>query len=382
MLSSAHAALSPAVIVAVVLVSCVRCGSERRGAPSDSVSTRPPGAAGSSTGTSLTGPLQTADFVIAGISSGADSASVIAALGRPGSVDVQGHPWDSAGLRVWHYPDLDILISGSVEAITIKTPAVATARGIRVGDTVQRLRAAYGEPEGGGGASWTYSDPGDPSGLLAMQFRTQRDTVASISLGYSGYDSPPPPWQWARAPWLISVDGIGPITRRTSEQDLILQLGPEAVIRDSIYLGEGESELGTILFRGDSLRQLQISWVDWSEARRTPREILLRGRASVWRTREGVTLGTSLRDLEALNRRPFRLSGWGWDYGGQDCTWEGGRLGAPLTGVRLRLGEGRLSDLPEAEEHELQGDSCRSSSLRSMQRLNPVVVEIRVRFEQ
>src|SRR3990172_7822475 len=76
MLSSAHAALSPAVIVAVVLVSYVRCGSERRGAPSDSVSTRPPGAAGSSTGTSLAGPLQTADFVIAGISSGADSASV------------------------------------------------------------------------------------------------------------------------------------------------------------------------------------------------------------------------------------------------------------------------------------------------------------------
>lgn len=375
------ARLFPAVLAAVLVLAAAGCRSERDEAPADSLASGPRGAADSVPGTRPTGPVQEADFAVAGVALGADSASVRAALGRPDSVEVQGHPFDSAGLRVWHYRDLDAEIAGSVERITIRTPAVATARGARVGDAAERLRAAYGEPGGRTATSWRYADEEDPSGLPpALEFRMQADRVAGITLGLTGYDSPPPPWQWARPPWFISGEGIGPITRATSEQDLIDRFGAGEVVRDTIYLGEGETEVGTILFRADSLRRIEISWEDWTEARRTPRVISLRGRASAWRTREGVTLGRRLRDLEALNGRPFQLAGWGHDYGGQDCTWAGGRLGAPLTGVRLSFSEGRLSDLPEAEERVLQGDSCRSSSLHAMQRLNPEVVEIRIVF--
>ncbi|MEK7667519.1 MAG: hypothetical protein AAB409_02615 [Gemmatimonadota bacterium] len=362
----------------LVLAAAAGCRSERGEAPADSLASQPH--AERSPGTAPTGPIQEADVVVAGVALGADSASVMTALGRPESVAVRGHPFDTAGLRVWHYRDVIVELAGSVERITIRTPAAATARGVRVGDAAERLRAAYGEPGGRTATSWRYANDEDPSGLPpALEFRMQADRVMGISLGLAGYDSPPPPWRWARPPWFISGEGIGPITRATSEQELFDRFGAEEVARDTIYLGEGETEVGAILFRADSLRRLEIRWADWTEARRTPREISLRGRASVWRTRGGVTLGRSLRDLEALNGRPFQLAGWDYGEGGRHCTWAGGQLGASLRGVFLSFAQG-AGDITQAESDALEVDSCLSSSFRAMQRLNPVVVEIRIVF--
>ncbi|MBI4543407.1 MAG: hypothetical protein HY705_10280 [Gemmatimonadetes bacterium] len=374
-----HARLIPAVLAAtLVLAADTGCRSERGEPPADTLASRP--RTESVTGTPPSGPIQEADFSVAAVALGTDSARVVAALGRPESVEVRGHPFDSAGLRVWHYRDVIVEIAGSVERITLRSPAVTTARGVRVGDVTERVRAAYGESVVRTPTSWKYSDDDDPSGLPpAVEFRMEGNRVAAVTLGLSGYDSPPPPWQWARPPWFISGEGIGPISRSTSEEELLDRFGPEEVARDTIYLGEGEWAVGTVLFPGDSLREIEIEWED-ADARRSPLVITLRGTAAVWRTREGVTLGRSLRDLEALNGRPFELAGWGWDYGGSDCSWGGGRLAAPLANVRLGFSEAGLSDLPDAEQHVLSGDSCRSSAMRPMQRLNPVVVEIRIVF--
>jgi hypothetical protein len=41
------------------------------------------------------------------------------------------------------------------------------------------------------------------------------------------------------------------------------------------------------------------------------------GGACEWKAAHGITLGTSLVQLERLNRHPFTLAGFGWDYGGR-----------------------------------------------------------------
>lgn len=278
-------------------------------------------------------------------------------------------------MRVWHYRGrgIEVALTRSIEGVTLTTPATATARGVRVGDPGERVRAAYGEPQGGTAQSWRYDDDSDPSGLHGIEVRIQGDRVASIYLDQTGRGNEPPPWEWARPPWVISGEGLGPITRRTSEQDLIRLLGSQNVTRDSIFLGMGESELGTILFAADSLRRVEIRWTEWEPAPRAPKRISIGGR-SVWRTREGVTIGTHLQYLERLNGRTFTFSGWGWELGGRVCSWEGGRLDSLLRGVYLRLAPLRHVDT------SVFGEECRSSSHLTMRGVAPVVGYIEVVF--
>ena len=56
------------------------------------------------------------------------------------------------------------------------------------------------------------------------------------------------------------------------------------------------------------------------------RLIVVRATKTRWKSAEGVTIGVSLRTLERLNRRPFRLSGFAWDGGGGVRNWSGGVL--------------------------------------------------------
>jgi hypothetical protein len=41
-----------------------------------------------------------------------------------------------------------------------------------------------------------------------------------------------------------------------------------------------------------------------------------------WRTAEGITIGTPLRELERFNRRPFRLAGFAVDGAGAVVSWK------------------------------------------------------------
>ncbi|MFQ6045515.1 MAG: hypothetical protein ACE5PT_04025 [Gemmatimonadales bacterium] len=181
--------------------------------------------------------------------------------------------------------------------------------------------------------------------------------------------------------WLIAPgERVGPVERGTSEDALSSRVGSGNLAHEDIALGEGETEPGTVVFPDDSLLRLEILW-EHPEVNVAPREIRLGGSASLWRTVHGITLGTSLRELEKLNGGPFTLAGWGWDYGGSVYHWNGGVLDDELPGVFLRLDSGRWDRLSGEEASQLDGDEGRSSALPAMQRLNPVVVEIRVTFE-
>jgi hypothetical protein len=93
----------------------------------------------------------------------------------------------------------------------------------------------------------------------------------------------------------------------------------------------------------------------------------------------GVSLGTSLSELESLNGRPFKLFGFSWDYAGTVSGWDGGRLdslwrGGPENKVLVWL---RLSPdsagYQSSHSHEVAGDRVFSSSLPAMRALNPRV---------
>ena len=184
--------------------------------------------------------------------------------------------------------------------------------------------------------------------------------------------------------WLI-VPGVrvGPISELTSEAELQGIFGVENVEAIDVELGEGFSEPGTAVFPDDAARRIEIAWTDSS--RSAPKEVRITGEASSWRTSEGISLGSTLKEIERINGYPFRLAGFAFDYGGTITGCGRGRL-AMLgcndgSGVRLeRQVVLRLSPGNEAralpEYGQVIGDREFSSGHPAMQALDPSVYQM------
>lgn len=179
--------------------------------------------------------------------------------------------------------------------------------------------------------------------------------------------------------WLFASDPAGDAVHATdTEQALRTRYGAENLASERIHLGEGETVPGTVIFPSDSSRRLTVIWED-TVARTRPTRVTIGSRQTRWFVIPGVSIGTSLSELERLNGRPFKLFGFSWDYAGTVSAWEGGRLdslwrGGPENKVLVWL---RLSPdstgYESSHSREVAGDKTFSSSLAAMRALNPRV---------
>jgi hypothetical protein len=151
-------------------------------------------------------------------------------------------------------------------------------------------------------------------------------------------------------PWLIRANGEkGSINAHTTRQDLVKLYGASNVVdRD---LADGEDTVpGTVLFPNDPQREIEILWKD-PNIRSAPECAHIWGKRSRWHGVGGVTLGTSVSELERLNGRPFHLAltNDGTDMAQETISWRGGFLekefrgnghivlliqGSPIEGVK------------------------------------------------
>jgi hypothetical protein len=172
----------------ILLVAVIACASEpspRSATASDTstVLTSVPSAGGTAAHPSVLKPLDSTDFVLAGLTEGGDSTSVLARLGRPDSVTVDKNPYDTGGhLPTWHYRGLDVdFIEAAIQGFEITGPQIRTARAIGVGDTEERLITAYGEPNSRLDDLWSYDDPRHDLHTIAFTIRTGR--IVKIFIG-------------------------------------------------------------------------------------------------------------------------------------------------------------------------------------------------------
>jgi hypothetical protein len=179
---------------------------------------------------------------------------------------------------------------------------------------------------------------------------------------------------------------VGPIVGDTSEHDLVALYGREQVQPADLSLGEGQTVPGTILFPEDPTKTLEILWKQAD--RHGVREARIRREGTGWRTSKGVSIGTSLKEIERINGRPFVLMGFDWDYGGTILHGNGGALGelgrqekGGILGrtLLLRL-EPRGGPQNSPDYIKVKGSREFSSGHPSMQALNPVVYEMIVTF--
>jgi len=201
-------------------------------------------------------------------------------------------------------------------------------------------------------------------------------------------------------PWLV-VPGksVGPITALTTRADLVRYFGANHV-HDEMAGPGGDSEavLATVVNGNGPGSSVVIFWDKLDSTGKHPdvaaHPDFLRlcygnegqgKRHCKWHLANGISIGTSLRELEALNGRGFDLSGFGWDYSGTITDWKGGKLGGELRGcglVALALEPREANPGPDGAKllMAVTGDQTFASSDPAMQQVNPVVDSIGVTF--
>lgn len=198
-----------------------------------------------------------------------------------------------------------------------------------------------------------------------------------VLMGLLAGESSPGPLVWAQtqpaAKKFVIVPGVrvGDITAQTTRDDLVRLYGKHNVSGEEIAGAEGEMYPGVILFPHDRHKQLALFWKDAAN-KRYPGTIRISGIATVWKTENGITLGTSLKKLEKLNGRPFILYGFGWDFGGEVTSFEKGNLDRFRLGLRFEPHD----KTPEKDLYAVSGEELFSSSHPVLQKMNPKVSEI------
>ncbi len=112
----------------------------------------------------------------------------------------------------------------------------------------------------------------------------------------------------------------------------------------------------TILFP-DTKNQVNIYWKD--EANKTKlSHILITEKGTDWKTKEGITIGTGVKELEKLNEKPFSFSGLDGYYPGK-IDWQEGYFSKKKMSGSL---EYPTEDVPDEFAGLLGEDMIESSS--------------------
>ena len=173
----------------------------------------------------------------------------------------------------------------------------------------------------------------------------------------------------------------GPFGRGASHASLAEIVGKQSLVFTRVDGPEGTKIAATVLFPKTPDRRLELIWVD-EKARRGLAAVNL-SPTSRWIAPNGVRIGMTLAEIEALNGRPFVLSGFDWDYGGYVTDWKGGALDAAIPGGCK--GQGRFTvpeGAPEAAASKVAGDREFPSSDKNMRLVKPIVGSLGFGFPQ
>jgi len=184
-------------------------------------------------------------------------------------------------------------------------------------------------------------------------------------------------WAQAAATPPRTVSCEGPIARDADEASVIALFGRANVAFQEVSGSEGETAMATVVFPGDARNRLDISWYD---ERKRPATITIGGE-SQWTGPKGLKIGMTLADVQALNGRPFQLSGFDWDYGGYVTDWRGGAL-PDVGGCSVTLRFEHAVRVPASVLRPLLGDIKLMSSAAAVRAVRPAVSEIVLSFPQ
>jgi hypothetical protein len=194
---------------------------------------------------------------------------------------------------------------------------------------------------------------------------------ASVSLiaGLLALSSSPASAESA-APRVIKCEGS--FGRNASHASLVKAFGNNNVVYREIEGVQDKKTKASILYPADPKARLEFIWQD-ERARRRPALVRAKDQ-SAWATANGIRIGTALADVEKMNGKPFKLSGFDWDFGGRVTDWRGGALAKPQPGgCTLGIEFVHPEDAPEESLTKVSGDREILSDHADMRAVEPYV---------
>jgi hypothetical protein len=143
--------------------------------------------------------------------------------------------------------------------------------------------------------------------------------------------------------------------------------------------GQGGSKLNaSILFPDDPKRRLEVLWND-NATHANPSVIAINGK-SQWIAPKGLKLGLSVATLQKLNKRPFKLTGFGTDGSASVAGWEGGALSTLPGGCKVGMRLAMDGKAPQEVRNAVSGDKELLSSDANVLAAKPSVIEILIGY--
>ena len=171
----------------------------------------------------------------------------------------------------------------------------------------------------------------------------------------------------------------------SSHASLVKSLGADNVATETVSGSEGQNVPTTVIYPKDRAKRAIIFWKD-DAAKKGIGAILVRkddkADATGW-TAGGLTIASTLADVEKLNGRAFEITGFGGDFGGYTDDWEDGKLDTILGQTcHLSLRFSLAADVKPDVAKKVTGSDQFPSDGAEILAAKPVLSEIAVEFPE
>lgn len=105
---------------------------------------------------------------------------------------------------------------------------------------------------------------------------------------------------------IVPGNRVGPITMDSCNRDIVEQMYGSLAKADSVTVPGNQKDKGLVLFPDDPARRLEIWWY-LPHSTIFPASFRVADEGSFWRTNTGIRIGSTLKQVEQVNGKPFML---------------------------------------------------------------------------
>jgi hypothetical protein len=180
----------------------------------------------------------------------------------------------------------------------------------------------------------------------------------------------------AAKPNIIACSGV--FAKDSSHTKLASAFQSRNVSSTQVDNNVGGKATASVIYAKDPKRRLEVWWS--KSASRSDTHLIVINGQSDWIAPGELHLGLTLAELEKLNGKAFKLSGFDRDHVATLSDWDGGTLSALAGGCKVGISLRADPKTPAAALSALPADRAFASSDASLRAANPTVSEILVAY--
>jgi hypothetical protein len=199
------------------------------------------------------------------------------------------------------------------------------------------------------------------------------DDAATATPGAAGAAPRPAP---RAPPNVVACNGV--FAKDSGHLKLAIKFDSRNVVYSEVDGPDGTRINASVIYPNDPKRRLEVLWNN--EGARTDTSVIAINGKSQWGAPKGMKLGMSIQQLEKLNGKAFRLSGFGTDGSSSVIGWEGGALSSLPGGCKIGVRLTASSKAAPDARATVGGDKELVSSDANVRAVQPAIAEILIGY--